>query len=160
MMFNTCLRIVKSKHDAEDIVQESFVKGFQKMGQLKEEINLGAWLKKIAVNTSLDFVRKRKNEYWIEEIFIIEAREEEFLIDEEKGIAIQLIKDCLEDIKEKYRIILVLYMIEDYNHREIGEMLQLKESTVRNQYRRGKNILIEMIQKRTKNEIKRTHTSA
>ncbi len=160
MMFNTCLRIVKSKHDAEDIVQESFVKGFQKMGQLKEEINLGAWLKKIAVNTSLDFVRKRKNEYWIEESFIIEAREEEFLIDEEKGIAIQLIKDCLEDIKEKYRIILVLYMIEDYNHREIGEMLQLKESTVRNQYRRGKNILIEMIQKRTKNEIKRTHTSA
>lgn len=161
MMFSACLRIVRSRHDAEDIVQESFVKGFQKMSQLKEETNLGGWLKKIVVNASLDFVRKRKNDYWIEETFIVEGKEEEaFEIEEDKGMTIQLIKDCLEEIKEKYRIILVLYMIEDYNHREIGEMLKLKESTVRNQYRRGKNILIEMIQKRTKNEIKRTHTSA
>tara|TARA_R110001632_G_scaffold152588_3_gene270288 strand:+ start:3392 stop:3874 length:483 start_codon:yes stop_codon:yes gene_type:complete len=160
-MFSACLRIVRSRHDAEDIVQESFVKGFQKMSQLKEETNLGGWLKKIVVNASLDFVRKRKNDYWIEETFIVEGKEEEaFEIEEDKGMTIQLIKDCLEEIKEKYRIILVLYMIEDYNHREIGEMLKLKESTVRNQYRRGKNILIEMIQKRTKNEIKRTHTSA
>jgi RNA polymerase sigma-70 factor (ECF subfamily) len=159
-MFNACLRIVRSNHDAEDIVQESFVKGFQKIEQLKEETNLGAWLKRIVVNASLDFVRKRKREDWIEEQTIVEIEAQELEVNEEGGVTIQLIKDCLEEIKEKYRIILVLYMIEDYNHREIGEMLSLKESTVRNQYRRGKNILIEMIQKRTKNEFKKTHTSA
>ena len=158
MMFNACLRIVRSKHDAEDIVQESFIKGFQKIGQLQEEANLGAWLKRIVVNASLDFVRKKKNEYWIEESFIPEEKEEELSIEEDKGIKVQLIKDCLEEIKEKYRIILVLYMIEDYNHREIGEMLNLKESTVRNQYRRGKKLLIEMIQNRTKDEVKTIHT--
>ena len=158
MMFNACLRIVRSKHDAEDIVQESFIKGFQKIGQLQEEANLGAWLKRIVVNASLDFVRKKKNEYWIEESFIPEEKEEELSIEQDKGIKVQLIKDCLEEIKEKYRIILVLYMIEDYNHREIGEMLNLKESTVRNQYRRGKKLLIEMIQNRTKDEVKTIHT--
>lgn len=150
MMFNACLRIVRSNHDAEDIVQESFIKGFQKIEQLKEETNFGAWLKRIVVNASLDFIRKKKKEQWIEESQNIEVKEEEFTIEEDKGVTIQIIKDCLEDIKEKYRVILVLYMIEDYNHREIGEMLSLKESTVRNQYRRGKNRLIEMIQKRTK----------
>ncbi len=157
-MFNACLRIVRSNHDAEDIVQESFIKGFQKIEQLKEETNLGAWLKRIVVNASLDFVRKKKKEQWIEESQNVEVKEEEFTIEEEKGVTIQIIKDCLEDVKEKYRVILVLYMIEDYNHREIGEMLNLKESTVRNQYRRGKNMLIEMIQKRTKDEFKRIHT--
>lgn len=156
MMFNASLRIVRNRHDAEDIVQDSFIKGFEKMSQLKTDVNLGAWLKRIVMNTSLDSIRKRKKETWLEETLIEERLHEEVEIDSK--VTIQLIKDCLEALKEKYRIILVLYMIEDYNHREISELLGIKESTVRNQYRRGKNILLEMIQKRNKYEIKGTYT--
>lgn len=160
MMYNVSYRIVKSREDAEDIMQESFVKGFEKIGQIKEELSLGAWLKRIVVNASLDRVRKRRREQWIEETQIADEDSEELELENYSEFSIELIKECLNNLKEKYRIILVLYMIEDYNHREISEMLNLKESTVRNQYRRGKNLLIETIQKAKKNEFKRLHTGA
>ncbi|MBL4605914.1 MAG: RNA polymerase sigma factor [Flavobacteriaceae bacterium] len=158
MMFNASLRIVRNRHDAEDIVQESFMKGFEKINQLKEGVNLGAWLKRIVMNASLDVVRKRKKESWLEETVLIESDCEEDDFENDSKVTIQFIKDCMEELKEKYRIILVLYMIEDYNHREISELLSMKESTVRNQYIRGKNILLEMIQKRNKHEFKGIHT--
>lgn len=160
MMFNASYRIVKNRHDAEDILQESFIKGFQKIGQIKEEVSLGAWLKRIAINASLDLVRKRKIEYWVDEMEISEEETEETFLEEETQLSVALIKECLECLKEKYRIILNLYMIEDYNHREISEMLGINESTVRNQYRRGKNQLIELIQSIKKNEFKKLHTGA
>jgi len=75
-------------------------------------------------------------------------------------VSVKMIKECLSQLKEKYRIILVLYMIEDYNHREISELLNLKESTVRNQYRRGKNQLIELIHKRQRNEIEKAYSGS
>ncbi len=158
MMYNVSFRIVKSRADAEDVVQESFIKGFDKIDQIKDEMNLGAWLKRIVINGSLDLVRKRKKEYWIEEKSIVEKGYQEIELEDDSSITIKMIKECLEKLKEKYRIILVLYMIEDYNHREIGEMLKIKESTVRNQYRRGKAKLLEMLQNRQKDEFKRIHT--
>ncbi len=159
MMYNVSYRIVRNRHDAEDITQESFIKGFEKIGQIKEEVSLGAWLKRISVNASLDLVRKRKNEYWVDEMVVTEDSEEMELNDE-SGVTIELVKNCINQLKEKYRIILVLYMIEDYNHREISEILKLKESTVRNQYRRGKNQLIEMIQNTSKHGFKKIHTGS
>ena len=160
MMYNVSVRIVKNRQDAEDIVQESFIKAFQKIGQVKDEISLGAWLKRIVINASLDFIRKNKNQFWIEEKEIISEEVEELEIEVSSGISVEKIKECIQSLKEKYSIILVLYMIEDYNHREIGEMLKLKESTVRNQYRRGKNQLVLKLQKKYKDEFKRLHTGS
>jgi len=160
MMYNVSLRIVQNRHDAEDIVQESFIKGFDKVHQIKEEVSLGAWLKRIVVNASLDLVRKRKKEYWVDELHVSEEEVKESEIEDFSEMTVELIKECMNNLKEKYRVILVLYMIEDYNHREISELLGLKESTVRNQYRRGKNQLIETIQKTKKNELERLHTGA
>ncbi|MEQ6122752.1 RNA polymerase sigma factor [Pseudotenacibaculum sp. MALMAid0570] len=160
MMYNVSYRIVKSREDAEDIIQESFIKAFEKIGQIKEELSLGSWLKKIVINASLDAIRKRKREYWVEETQIADEETEELELDEYSEISVELIKKCINNLKEKYRVILVLYMIEDYNHREISELLNLKESTVRNQYRRGKNMLVESIQNIRKNEFKRLHTGS
>lgn len=80
--------------------------------------------------------------------------------DNAEEFSIDFIKECIDKLKEKHRVIVVLYLIEEYNHREISEILQLNESTVRNQYARGKNQLITMLQKHQKNEFKRTHTTA
>jgi len=143
MMYNVSIRIVKIRDEAEDIVQESFIKGFEKIGQLKEDMSLGAWLKRIVINASLDHVRKQKKRIWIdEEKVFVKEEAEEIEIDEPEMITADRIKECINSLKEKYRIILVLYLIEDYNHREISELLQLKESTVRNQYKRGKDELM------------------
>lgn len=144
MMFGAAIRILKSRVEAEDVVQDSFIKGFQKIYQLNDDANLGAWLKRIVVNKSLDGIRDRKKVIWVDETTIIET---ETLVEDEveNDISINFIKECINKLKEKYRIILVLYMIEDYNHREIAVLLKINESTVRNQYRRGKEQLLEMI---------------
>lgn len=145
-MFGAALRILKSREEAEDVVQDCFIKGFQKMYQLKEDANLGAWLKRIVVNKSLDVIRNNKKIIWVEETLILEKETEEE--DEiEDNISIDFIKNCINKLKEKYSIILTLYLIENYNHREIGELLNIKESTVRNQYKRGKEQLLKLIKK-------------
>jgi RNA polymerase sigma-70 factor (ECF subfamily) len=155
MLFNSSVRILKNREDAEDIVQDVFIKGFQKIDQVKEGVSLGAWFRKIAVNASLDVIRKQKRTVWVEETKILEKEYEDIEIEEDTGITVEVIKECINELKEKYRIILVLYMIEDYNHREIGEQLNIKESTVRNQYKRGKSQLLTLIQNKCKDEIKR-----
>lgn len=144
MMFGAAVRILKSREEAEDVVQDCFIKGFQKMYQLNEDANLGAWLKRIVVNKSLDIVRNNKKIIWVEETLILETEiEHEDVIEDD--ISIEFIKNCINKLKEKYSIILTLYLIEDYNHREIGELLNIKESTVRNQYKRGKEKLLQLI---------------
>lgn len=146
-MFGSAIRILKSRVEAEDIVQDCFIKAFQKIHQINNDANLGAWLKRIVVNKSLDVVRNKNKQIWLDDTHLLDteivAVEEEL----EPTISVDFIKECINKLKEKYRIILVLYLIEDYNHREIGEMLQIKESTVRNQYKRGKDQLLKMLKK-------------
>lgn len=149
-MLGSAIRILKNREEAEDIVQDSFIKGFQKIHQLNDQTNLGGWLKRIVVNKSLDVIRNRKRIIWIEEHRGIEIEEPCIEDTVESDISIDFIKKCINKLKEKYRIVLVLYMIENYNHREIGEMLSINESTVRNQYKRGKNQLLNMIKKEKK----------
>ncbi|MFK8060618.1 MAG: RNA polymerase sigma factor [Polaribacter sp.] len=145
MMFGSAIRILKNRGEAEDVVQDSFIRGFEKIHQLHEDVNLGAWLKRIVVNKSLDSIRNKKKIVFVDETLILETEYLEIEDDIEPAISIDFIKECINKLKEKYRIILVLYMIEDYNHREIGELLSIKESTVRNQYKRGKEQLLQML---------------
>jgi RNA polymerase sigma-70 factor (ECF subfamily) len=146
MMFGCAIRILKRRDEAEDVVQECFIKGFQKIHQLQDDTNLGAWLKRIVINKSLDVIRNNKIVF-VDEKFILEKSSEDINDEIDENISIDFIKECINQLKEKYRIILVLYMIEDYNHREIGELLKIKESTVRNQYKRGKEQLLALINK-------------
>ena len=143
-MFGAAIRIVKSREEAEDLVQDCFIKGFQKIYQIKDDANLGAWLKRIVVNKSLDFVRDQQKINWVDETLIVETEVEND--DEiENDISVELVKKCINQLKDKYRIVLNLYLIEDYNHREIGELLNIKESTVRNQFKRGKDQLLKLL---------------
>lgn len=141
------------------MVQDAFIKGFQKVGQVDDDVNLVAWFRRIAINLCFDKIRKEKNVFSIEDLKEIESKIEEIEFDKAEEVSIAIIKECINKLKEKYRVIVVLYLIEDYNHREISEILELNESTVRNQYARGKNQLIEMLEKYKNNEFKRTHTA-
>ncbi len=145
MMFGSAIRILKNREEAEDIVQDAFIKGFEKIHQLQDEANLGAWLKRIVVNKSLDVARNRNRFIFTSEDSILENKPDENEDDIKPDISIDFIKECINSLKEKYRIVLMLYMIEDYNHREIGELLNINESTVRNQYRRGKDQLLQLL---------------
>jgi RNA polymerase sigma-70 factor (ECF subfamily) len=140
-LYNACLRLLKNKEDAEDAVHEAFIKGFRRLGQGSEVTHIGGWLKRIAVNHCIDLLRKRKG-------FYLEAVEDHEIAEPEVSftqIPMAFIKSSLEKLDAKYRMVLVLYLIEDYSHKEISEQLKLKESTVRNQYIRGKKKLLHLI---------------
>lgn len=147
VLYNASYRIIRRQDEAEDIVQETFIHGFKKINQLSDDGNIGAWFRRIAVNKSLDILRKKSNVVFLDDEREIKVLEEDSL-EEELDISVEFIKKCINSLKDKYRIILTLYMIEGYNHREISEMLSLKESTVRNQYKRGKDKLLSLLKSR------------
>ena len=155
-MYNSSYRIVRNREDAEDIVQESFIKAFEKIHQVKDDLKLGGWLRRIVVNASLDVVRKKKHQLEWNDLRIVEEEVEEE-IDDCSDISIDFIKESIYHLKEKYQIILILYLIEDYTHKEISELLQLKESTVRNQYRRGKQQLVGRLKQYKNDEFRKLY---
>lgn len=159
MMLNTSYRIVQNREDAEDIMQEAFLKAFQKMHQLKDSVSLGGWLKRIAVNMSLDKVRKKKKELWIEEVSKDISSEAEEELEITPAMSVDDVKKAINRLKEKYRIVLILYLLEGYNLREIAALLKLKESTVRNQFSRGKRNLVLELNKH-QHEIRAIHKRA
>ena len=146
MLFNTSLRIVKNEYDAQDIVHDAFIKAFQGVSKLGGDINLGGWLKRITINSSLDFLKKRNKTIWMEDSFVLEEESNEGDFETEE-LQIKEVKEAIKALKDKYRIIVVLYLIENYSHKEIAQELGLKESTVRNQYIRGKAQIVNQIKK-------------
>ena len=159
-VYNASWRILKNKQDAEDALQDTFIKGFEKIEQVKEDANIGAWFKRIAINHSLDILRKR-NKQWLDDVdeLEIEDTSESLELVNNNSITVAFIKESIANLNEKYRLILTLYLIEDYNHREISEQLELKESTVRNQYIRGKKKLMQILENNKEYELKGIHTA-
>lgn len=146
MLYNVSLRIVKNEHDAQDIVHDTFIKAFKSISKLEDDLHLGAWLKRISINCSLDFLRKKKKLDGWQQLVDIEEEGAEIELFEDISLKVEAVKKAIHGLKDKYRIIIVLYLIEAYSHKEIAQQLGLKESTVRNQYIRGKRLLLAQLQ--------------
>lgn len=145
MLYNVSFRIVKHQQDAQDVVHDAFIKGFQNIYKLENDLNLGAWLKRIVINCSLDSLRQKKKLSWLQDSVELQ-KEEEMEVFEDISLKVEDVKKAINTLKDKYRIIIVLYLIEDYSHKEIAQQLGLNESTVRNQYIRGKRLLKQQLQ--------------
>lgn len=148
-MYNTSLRIVGDVQEAEDIMQESFFKAFDKISTYKNEVSFGAWLRKIVVNTSIDALKKRRLSFTpIEGAMGIESEtpeESDFSIE-----TVEQLKDAIEKLPEGYKLVLTLHILEEYEHDEIATMLGITASTSRSQLARAKQKLIEIIKNNTK----------
>ena len=141
-MFNVSLRIVNDEMEAEDIMQESFLRAFKNIESYKGEVSFGAWLKKIVINRSLDYMKKRKVKF--EEISrkTIEVADYQM---EVKEVDLQTIKKAIQNLPDGYRIVLSLYLIEGYDHEEISQILGISNSNSRTQFLRAKNKLRELL---------------
>lgn len=145
-MFNISLRIVNDKDEAEDILQESFIKAFSDMTRFKSLPEFGGWLKRVVVNHSLDVIRKKKPGFVpLEDIESTETIEIEEVIQYD----INEIIACVRLLPHGFRVILTLFLFEDYSHKEIATMLNISEGTSKSQYNRAKNKLIELVQQKT-----------
>ncbi|OFX23793.1 MAG: hypothetical protein A2041_12520 [Bacteroidetes bacterium GWA2_31_9b] len=148
-MFNTCFRIVNNSLEAEDIMQESFLKAFEKIHTYKSEVSFGAWLKRIVINHSLDELRKRKIELQsIDETNINPVEETNESNESEIQAQAEEIRDQINKLPDGYRIVLSLYLIEGYDHEEISEILHITSSTSRSQCARAKQKLIEKLKEK------------
>lgn len=146
-MYNICLRFIKNTTEAEDVMQEAFLSAFKKINTCSGEVEFGAWLKKIVINKSLDYLKKRKLE--------ISDNDSDFSNrpdsnpENGKDIASQIdsIKITLQKLPQKDQNIINLHLFEGYDHNEIAEILDMKHATVRSQYSRAKQkLLIELKQ--------------
>jgi len=142
-MLIVALRFVKDTMEAEDIVQEAFIKAFSKLDQYKAEVSFGAWLKKIVVNRCIDVLKsKRQRLIALEEhhLNVVDADyENDWHVDD--GITMDEVKVAIEQLPDKYKYVVLLYLMEGYDHKEISEILNISEVASRTQLSRGKQKL-------------------
>ncbi len=146
-MLAVAMRFVKDSMEAEDIVQEAFIKAFSKLNQYKAEVTFGAWLKRIVINKSIDCLKSKKQHLQeLEEVHlkvVDDNYENEWLVDD--AITLDEIKLAIQNLPDKYRYVVMLYLVEGYDHQEISEILNITEVASRTQLSRGKSKLKEQL---------------
>lgn len=143
-MFLVAFRYVNNRFIAEDVMQDAFIKAFKNINNYKNEVAFGAWLKRIVINQSIDQLKKKKLELVaINEEVITEVNVEDWNI--ENDISVEGIVEVINSLKEKYRLVLTLYLLEGYDHSEISKILNITENTSRTHLLRGKKILKEAL---------------
>lgn len=143
-VYNTILRIIEHTGEAEDILQESFVAAFSGISGFKVTGGFRAWVKRIAINKSIDLIRKRKMRFVeLEPDWVLEDEE---LVDEEAfEFELEAVTDAIEKLPEGYRTVFNLYVIENIPHAEIALLLGIEHTTVRTQYHRAKHKILNIL---------------
>ncbi len=146
-MLGVCYRFAKSREDAEDMLQEGFIKIFTQLNQYRNEGSLEGWIRRVIVHTCINVLKKNKK--FADTVDLIHAHG--FHTNEDlvpSLLQAKQIIECIRSLPLGYRTVLNLYAIEGYSHKEIGEMLEIGESTSRSQYTRAKAMLEEILVKR------------
>ena len=145
-MYNIGFRIVRNQEEAEDVLQEAFVSAFRNLRHYRSESTFGAWLKRIVVNKAINQLKKKKMERFPDDDRW-DVKEEE-AVDEFEGFpfTVETVKKAIDQLPEGYRLVLSLYLMEGYDHSEIGEILGITESTSKSQLNRSKKKLREVLE--------------
>ncbi len=147
-IYNLCYRMMRNSHDAEDMLQESMLKSWRKLNSFKKSSSFSTWLHKIAVNTCLDEIRKRKDKQMsVEEMgehgkHIIDAKSSNF---DERSIKKDEIKNALSNLKERERIMIVLKDIQGYSYEEMAQILRCPTGTIRSRLARARSAMVKIL---------------
>lgn len=145
-MFNTALRIVNRVPDAEDVLQDSFIDAYTRLSSFENRSTFGAWLKQIVVFKSIALLKRRRMNF-VDLETIGELPEENGPDETEPWYTVDVIKHTVQQLPDGYRAVLSLYLFEGYDHEEIAEILGVAQSTVRTQYIRAKQKLLQLLKK-------------
>jgi RNA polymerase sigma factor (sigma-70 family) len=129
-MLNVAFRIVGNVAEAEDVLQESFVDAFKRIHDFRQETTFGLWFKQIVVSRSINLIRKRKVELVELGDDIDNLADEEQYDDEEIQYKVAQVKQAMNELPEGYKQVISLYLIEGYDHEEIGQILNITENTL------------------------------
>jgi len=143
-MLSVCYRYAKNREDAEDMLQEGFIKVFMQIRQFQNRGALEGWIRKIMVHTCINSLKKNKK--FSESVDIIYANSIHVREDAIPSILqAKQVVECIRMLPMGYKTVLNLYAIEGYSHKEIGGMLDIEESTSRSQYTRAKAMLEDIL---------------
>jgi len=156
-MLSVCYRFAHNREDAEDMVQEGFIKVFTQIHTFQSKGAFEGWVRRIMVHTCINHLKKNKK--FNESVDIIHAtgvhvREESV----PSIVQAKQVVECIRILPLGYRTVLNLYAIEGYSHKEIAEVLDIEESTSRSQYTRAKQMLEDILVK--KHIIQKTRQKA
>lgn len=145
-MFNICMRMTGNFENARDVLQESFVLGFQNLKQLKDPGKFSGWLKKIVIH---ECIKHSKTRY---PSFELDLKTEE--VEDDEGddwfaaLNFEELEIAIEELPEGYRQVFTLYAVDDCSHKEIASLMGITESTSKSQYHRARQFLKKRLLKK------------
>jgi RNA polymerase sigma factor (sigma-70 family) len=142
-MYAVCLRYCPDTDDAQDVLQDGFVKVFRNLEKYRGEGSFEGWLRRIFVNTAIEHYRKKTNLSSINDM--VEASFEDDSWSALDKLAEKDILNIVKKLSPGYRSVFNMYVVEGYSHKDIGEILNISEGTSKSQLARAKGILQKMI---------------
>jgi RNA polymerase sigma-70 factor (ECF subfamily) len=145
-LFSVCLKYSRNYQEAQDNLQDSFIKIFDNVDKFKFKGSFEGWCKRITINTAL--ARYRKHDVY--ELFNEDQlAEQEDVIEENEDISLQFLLEIVQQLPNRYRLVFNLYVLDGYSHKEIAEILDISEGTSKSNLARGRKILKDKVQKAT-----------
>lgn len=143
-MYAVCLRYANNTNDAQDLLQEGFIKVYKNLHRFRAEGSFEGWVRRVFVNTSIEHFRKKSAQ-----LSSVSEREENTIEDADitalDSLAEKDIINIVQELSPGYRTVFNLYVVEGYSHKEIGELLGISEGTSKSQLARAKSILQKKI---------------
>ncbi len=145
-LFRVCLRYAKDRAEAEDMLQDGFIKIFTDLHQFTFQGPLGAWMRRVVVNIALQLIRKNKRFQMNEDI---ESIADEYQTDASvfSQMNVKALTKLIQTLPDGYRIVFNMYVVEGYSHKEIAEQLNIKVNTSKSQLSKAKATLRKMLEK-------------
>jgi len=157
MVFTLAIKMVKSREEAEEVSQDAFLKAYKYLPNFKGDSKFSTWLYKIAYNASLDAIKKKKSEYntiSIDEIKINYIASVETVLDEiERKERVEIINDCLEQLEEEEKAILLFFYFKELSLKEIIEITSLSEANVKVKLHRARKKLLSIVKNTVEPEL-------
>lgn len=141
-LFSVCLKYSRNNVEAEDNLQDAFVTIFKKISQFKSKGSFEGWMKRIAINTAL----QRYRSVGIFDIINENQIEDETIDVDEESINIDFLLRIIQELPDRYRLVFNLYVLDDYSHKEIADMLNISTGTSKSNLARARMILKEKIE--------------
>lgn len=142
-IYSVAYNILKSNNDIADIIQESILKAYENLEELKDPEKFKPWIMKIVHNTAIDYIRKRHDEIDID-------TQSEILIDENQGIdreTVITVYDAVMKLKQPFRSVITLFYYGDFSVRQISAITSTSESTIKVQLMRGRKMLAKLLKR-------------
>jgi RNA polymerase sigma factor (sigma-70 family) len=150
-MFGICLRYAKNQMEAEDVLQDGFIKVFRYLKDYRNEGSLEGWIRKTMVNTAINFYKKKIK--YLKDVSLDQTEpintEEESAIDK---LSCDELLEMIRELPDGYRMVFNLNVIEGFTHKEIGGMLNISENTSKSQLSRARGVLQEKLKNKVKGD--------